>query len=74
MYKRQAIKNKAELPFIRPAKLAKNNSPEIDTWKHAVKFLNKNKDIQLIVSIPTTSPLRKAVSYTHLTLPTILLV
>ena len=56
---KEAIKNKAEVPFIRPAKLAKNNSPEIDTWKHAVKFLNKNKDIQLIVSIPTTSPLRK---------------
>ena len=56
---KESIKNKAEVPFIRPAKLAKNNSPEIDTWKHAVKFLNKNKDIQLIVSIPTTSPLRK---------------
>jgi CMP-N-acetylneuraminic acid synthetase len=56
---KEAIKNKAEVPFIRPKKLAKNNSPEIDTWKHAIKFLNKNKDINLIVSVPTTSPLRK---------------
>ena len=55
---REAIKNKAEVPFIRPSKLAKNNSPEIETWRHAIKFLNKDNDIDFIVSIPTTSPLR----------------
>ena len=55
---REALKNKAEIPFIRPSKLAKNNSPEIETWRHAIKSLNKNNDIDFIVSIPTTSPLR----------------
>ena len=56
---KEAIKHKAKVPFLRPKKLATSFSPEIDTWRHAVKFLNKKKDIDLIVSIPTTSPLRK---------------
>ena len=56
---KEAINNKAEVPFVRPSKLGKDNSPEIETWKHAIKFLNKKKDINYIVSIPTTSPLRK---------------
>ena len=56
---KEAIKHKAKVPFFRPKKLATSFSPEIDTWRHAVKFLNKKKDIDLIISIPTTSPLRK---------------
>tara|TARA_B100001769_G_C21989911_1_gene532060 strand:- start:90 stop:773 length:684 start_codon:yes stop_codon:yes gene_type:complete len=56
---KEAIKHKAKVPFLRPKKLATSFSPEIDTWRHAVKFLNKKKDIDLIISIPTTSPLRK---------------
>ena len=55
---KEAIKHKAKVPFLRPKKLATSFSPEIDTWRHAVKFLNKKKDIDLIISIPTTSPLR----------------
>ena len=56
---KEATKHKAKVPFLRPKKLATSFSPEIDTWRHAVKFLNKKKDIDLIISIPTTSPLRK---------------
>ena len=56
---KEAKKNNAEVPFIRPKKLSKNNSPEIDVWRHAIKFLNNNKDIDLFVSVPTTAPLRK---------------
>ena len=56
---REALKNKAEAPFVRPSKLAKDNSPEIQTWVHAIEFLNKDKSIDFIVSVPTTSPLRK---------------
>lgn len=56
---KEAIKNKAEVPFMRPSRLATNRSPEIDTWRHAVKNLNKKKDIDYFVSVPTTSPLRK---------------
>jgi N-acylneuraminate cytidylyltransferase len=56
---KEAIKNKGEVPFIRPSKLAHSKSPEIQTWRHAVKCLNKYKDIDFLVSVPTTSPLRK---------------
>jgi CMP-N-acetylneuraminic acid synthetase len=55
-----AKKNGAEVPFIRPAYLAKDNSAEIHTWRHAIKFFQNKLKIKFdyIVSIPTTSPLR----------------
>ena len=56
---KEAIKNKADVPFIRPSKLAQPNTPEIQAWRHAIKNLNKDKDIDFFVSVPTTSPLRK---------------
>jgi len=56
---KEAKKHKAEIPFIRPSKLAKDNSPEIETWKHAIKFLNKKKKIDFFVFVPNTSPFRK---------------
>ena len=51
----------AVVPFIRPKYLAKPNSPEIYSWRHAVEFLDKKLNIKpdYIVSIPTTCPLRK---------------
>ena len=55
---KEAIKNKGEVPFTRPSKLAHTKSPEIQTWIQAIKFLNKDKSIDFIVSVPTTSPLR----------------
>lgn len=43
----------------RPAELAKDDSPELDSWKHAI---NEKKDLflenQPFISVPTTSPLR----------------
>jgi CMP-N-acetylneuraminic acid synthetase len=53
--------HKAEIPFLRPKYLAKNNSPEILSWRHAIIFLKEKLNIkpQYIVSLPTTSPLRK---------------
>lgn len=58
---REAKKNKAEVPFIRPKYLAKPNSPEIFSWRHAVKFLDKKLKLNpdYIVSVPTTCPLRR---------------
>lgn len=58
--KKEAIKYKAIVPFLRPKKLASDKSPEIDSWKHAVNFLNQKLNIypDYIVSIPATSPLR----------------
>lgn len=55
---REAIKYKAEIPFIRPAKLASNKSAEVETWRHAIKHLAANNEYDYIASIPTTSPLR----------------
>lgn len=56
----EAKNNKAEIPFIRPKNLAKDNSPEIYSWRHAIEFLDKKLNINpdYIVSLPTTSPLR----------------
>ena len=58
---REAKKNNAEIPFIRPKYLAKANSPEIHSWRHAADFLDKKLNINpdYIVSVPTTCPLRK---------------
>ena len=55
---REALKNKAEVPFLRPSRLAYDNTPESQVWRHAIRFVNKNNDIDYIVSVPTTSPLR----------------
>ena len=57
----EAKKNKAEIPFIRPKYLAKADSPEIYSWRHAVESLDKKLNINpdYIVSVPTTCPLRR---------------
>ena len=33
-----AKKFKAKTPFLRPKKLSRDNSPEIDAWRHAIKY------------------------------------
>ena len=51
----------AEVPFIRPKELAQNNSPEWLAWQHAIRTLkeqDKNRDLDVFVSIPPTAPLR----------------
>ena len=55
---KEAEKYKAEIPFMRPAKLASSKSAEIETWRHAIKNLSAEKKYDYIVSVPTTSPLR----------------
>jgi N-acylneuraminate cytidylyltransferase len=46
----------AEVPFLRPAELAGDNSPEWLAWQHALRALGPGVDV--MVSVPTTSPLR----------------
>jgi len=54
-----AKKYGAEIPFIRPKKLSGDKVNEWDVWKHFVKKKKLiNKD-QILVVLPTTSPLRK---------------
>lgn len=56
-----AKKYKAQSPFLRPKKFSKDNSPEIDAWRHAIKFLKTklNLNPKYILSVPTTCPLRE---------------
>ena len=55
-----AKKNGLQVPFLRPKNLAKDNSKELDVWKHALKYLKKiNQFPDILVVLPVTSPLRK---------------
>ena len=57
-----AKKNRIEVPFLRPKNLAKDNSKEINVWKHALKYLKKiDKFPDILVILPVTSPLRKKI-------------
>lgn len=51
----------AEVPFLRPVELARDNSPEWLVWQHAIRTLetaDHSRRIELFVCIPPTSPLR----------------
>lgn len=51
----------AEVPFMRPAELARDDSPELLAWRHALDSLERapgGRPIDVFVSVPTTSPLR----------------
>ncbi len=51
----------AEVPFMRPAELARDDSPEWLTWQHAVRALQAPAGatrIDVVVCVSPTSPLR----------------
>ena len=51
----------AEVPFMRPAELAGDDTPEHNAWQHAVREIHKNKDFSkmgIFVSLPATAPFR----------------
>jgi len=50
----------AEVPFLRPAELSMDNSPEWLVWRHAIQYLSKDNSEILdgLVSLPPTAPLR----------------
>ena len=50
----------AEVPFIRPAELSRDDSPEWLAWRHALNYLRETMGVlpEVMVSIPTTAPLR----------------
>jgi CMP-N,N'-diacetyllegionaminic acid synthase len=56
-----ARKYKAEIPFIRPKILAKDNTPMTAVLKHAVRQVEKKsgQKVALIVLLQPSSPLRK---------------
>lgn len=47
----------AEVPFLRPVELARDDSPEWLAWRHAIQSVPL-KDDDVFVSIPPTSPMR----------------
>lgn len=51
----------AEVPFIRPAELARDDSPEWLAWRHALNFLLDTDGVlpEIMVSVPATAPLRQ---------------
>ena len=55
-----ALKYGAEVPFMRPAELASDNSPEWLAWRHALNYLRETTGElpDVMVSVPATAPLR----------------
>ena len=53
----------AEVPFMRPSHLAKDDSPEWLSWRHALEFIRMDEGSLpgAMVSIPVTAPLRRQV-------------
>lgn len=53
----------AEVPFLRPAELAQDNSPEWMVWRHALDYLKTSGGAypDALVIVPATAPLRAAV-------------
>lgn len=50
----------AEVPFLRPADLATDDSLEWLSWRHALNFLQNESCLpDIMVSVPTTAPLRE---------------
>jgi CMP-N-acetylneuraminic acid synthetase len=50
----------AQVPFLRPAELAADDSPEWLSWRHALKFTQEETGVLpgVMVSVPATAPLR----------------
>ena len=51
----------AEVPFLRPPRLAQDDSPEWLAWQHAIRTIEALEimpKMEVFVSIPPTSPLR----------------
>jgi len=55
-----ALQNGAEVPFMRPAELAGDDSPEWLAWRHALNYLRETTGElpDVMVSVPSTAPLR----------------
>ena len=52
----------AEVPFLRPKEIAKDDTPDLPVFQHAIEWIEKNNgsNPQIIVHLRPTSPLRRA--------------
>lgn len=50
----------ADVPFLRPGELAGDRAPEMQAWRHALKFVCETEGVmpEPFISVPATSPLR----------------
>lgn len=49
----------AEVPFLRPAELARDDTPEWLVWQHALRFVEAEQGLpDMLVCVSPTSPLR----------------
>lgn len=50
----------AEVPFLRPAQLAQDDSPEWLAWRHALTYLKESGGVypETLIVVPATAPLR----------------
>ena len=50
----------AEVPFLRPPALARDDAPELAAWRHALDTLEADGQVRIdvLASIPPTAPLR----------------
>jgi len=57
----------AQIPFIRPAELAQDNSSEWSVWRHALNFLKESDGVypDALVVVPATAPLRAIEDLEH---------
>lgn len=57
-----ALKYDGEVPFIRPAELARDDSGSVEVAQHAIKWLkeNQNEEYDYVMILQPTSPLRTA--------------
>lgn len=58
-----AVEAGAEVPFMRPKKLAEDNSSEWLVWRHALEAIKKidGKYPEILINVPVTAPLRSVV-------------
>jgi N-acylneuraminate cytidylyltransferase len=56
-----AVESGAEVPFMRPSRLAEDDSPEFLAWRHALEFIRDDEGSlpAAMVSLPATAPLRE---------------
>jgi CMP-N-acetylneuraminic acid synthetase len=56
-----AIEFGAEVPFIRPEEISRDDTPDLPVFKHALEWLSSNQDYhpEIVVQLRPTSPLRR---------------
>lgn len=56
-----AVEHGADVPWLRPAELAADDSPELLSWRHCIGACEaEGRPVSLLVAVPATAPLRRA--------------